>query len=154
MIKLTAQLVATYVGKNTLAIGELPEFIRSTYAALAGASSTVAEAAPARGQPAIAIRKSVTPDAIYCLECGAGQKMLKRHLASAHGLTIEEYRTKWSLAASYPMVAPDYAEKRSSMAKAAGLGHNRRKPKVKAKAELAPAPAEKLKRGRRKAAAE
>jgi predicted transcriptional regulator len=144
MITLTARLVAAYVGQTTLAADELPDLIRATYAALVSvASPPEPQAAPV---PAIAIKKSVTPEAIRCLDCGKAQKALKRHLGAAHGLSVDEYRAKWGLPASYPMVAPDYAARRSSLAKKIGLGRKRKK-------SAAPSVAAKPRRGRKKATA-
>ena len=125
---LAARLVAAYVRNNPVAVGDVAGLITSTYAALVGAAS--APAGPVEiQQPAAPVKKSVTPDHLVCLECGKHQKMLKRHLATSHGLSAEEYRAKWSLASDYPMAAPNYAEKRSQMAIKIGLG---RKPKAAA----------------------
>lgn len=125
MIELTTKLVAAYLGNNPMAARDIPDLIRSTYAALATAATPEPPAAE-RQQPAVSIRKSVTAEAIICLDCGQSQKMLKRHLATAHGLTVDEYRTKWSLPADYPMVAPDYAAHRSQLAFKIGLGRKRK----------------------------
>jgi predicted transcriptional regulator len=149
MIKLTAEIVATYLAHNSSPASEIPDLIRSTYAALI-ATAAQEVAAPERGQPAVSVKKSVTSEALYCLECGKPQKMLKRHISTAHGLSVADYRTKWGLASDYPMVAPDYAAHRSILAKKIGLGHKRK---------AAPTPtsvvAEKPKRGRpRKAVAQ
>ena len=132
---LTAKLVAAFLRGNELAAHDLPGFIQVTYAALVGISSPQPE--PMEQQPAVTLRKSVTAEAILCLECGKGQKMLKRHLQTAHGLSVEDYRSKWSLPTNYPMVAPDYAERRSALAKASGLGHSRKKSQVVPLAEAA-----------------
>jgi predicted transcriptional regulator len=130
-IHLTAKLVAAYLRKNHLATGDIVNLIRSTYATVADTASP--EPAPVeRPQPAVAARKSVTPDVIICLDCGSPQKMLKRHIGSAHGLTVDEYRAKWSLGADYPMVAPNYAAHRSELAIKIGLGHSRKQPKEQA----------------------
>lgn len=121
---LTAKLVAAYLGNTTIAIGDVPTLIASTYAALVNTASP--EPAPAEPQPpAVSVKKSVTADAIVCLECGKRQKMLKRHLHTAHGLSVEDYRSKWSLPADYPMVAPDYAARRSQLAIDHGLGRKK-----------------------------
>lgn len=122
---LTAKLAAAYFGENAVAIGDIPALIESTYAALVNAA-TPAPSAVEMPRPAVSVRKSVTADAIVCLECGKQQKMLKRHLHTAHGLSVEDYRLKWSLPADYPMVAPTYATKRSQLALEHGLG--RKKP--------------------------
>lgn len=123
---LTAKIVTAYLGGNAVAVSDIPALIQTTYAALVNTASPVSE--PIERQPAVSVKKSVTPDAIICLECGRHQKMLKRHVATAHGLSVDDYRAKWSLPADYPMVAPDYAERRSMLAIKIGLGHSRKKP--------------------------
>jgi predicted transcriptional regulator len=128
ILGLTAQIVAAHVAHNKVSAGELPGLIQQVYLALSGstagaAPSPVRITAPAeRPKPAVAISRSVFPSYIICLEDGKKLKMLKRHLQTAYGMTPEQYRVKWGLDASYPMVAPEYAEKRSSLAKAIGLG--------------------------------
>ncbi|ARJ66176.1 transcriptional regulator [Magnetospirillum sp. ME-1] len=127
---LTTKIVAAYLGSNTLAVTEIPNLIKSVYLSLAGADAPAS--APTESQkPAVSVKKSVTPGHIVCLECGSRQKMLKRHLLTSHGLTPDEYRVNWNLPTDYPMVAPEYAARRSEFAKAIGLGHSRtnRKPK-------------------------
>lgn len=118
---LAAGIVAVYVGNNTVGVADLPALIRSTYMALVGTGSAV-PATPDRPPPAVPVKKSVTPDAIICLECGKGFKMLKRHLGTDHDLTVDGYRAKWSLPKDYPVVAPSYAAHRSQLAKDIGLG--------------------------------
>ena len=127
---LTTKIVAAYLGGNALAATEIPTLITSVYSTLAGADSP-ASAPTEQQQPAVSVKKSVTPGHIVCLECGDHQKMLKRHLLTGHGLTADEYRTKWSLPRDYPLVAPEYAARRSELAKASGLGFTRknRRPK-------------------------
>ena len=129
LIALTSDVVAAYVSKNSVSTNDLPDLIGSVY----GKLSTLAapEEPEVKQEPAVPIKRSVKNDAILCLECGKAQKMLKRHLASAHGLAPEEYRAKWRLPHDYPMTAPDYAEKRRSLAKQIGLG---RKPEAAKKA--------------------
>jgi len=126
---LTTRIVAAYLRGNEVAANDLSSLIQATFAALVGLSVPQPEPVEVR-QPAVALKKSVTPGAILCLECGKGQKMLKRHLQTAHGLSVEAYRSKWSLPSNYPMVAPDYAERRSALAKAIGLGHSRKPPQA------------------------
>lgn len=110
--------------------------IASVHAALAGLGGPPASVATATRVPAVPIRKSVTPNAIICLEDGRAFKTLKRHLSSRYGMTPDQYRMKWNLPADYPMVAPNYAESRSALAKSMGLGRKagvvvrRVKPKV------------------------
>ncbi len=120
LLKMTAQIAAAYVGKNTVASSQLPEVIRAVYASMAGLDSpSTPVGAP---KPAVAPKKSITPDYIICLEDGKKLKMLKRHLRTAYGMTPEQYRQKCGLPADYPMVAPNYAEQRSVSAKKIGLG--------------------------------
>lgn len=140
--ELTARIVAAYAGHNSLAVPDMASLITAIYSALAElASGGPAQEAPQQ-VPAISVKKSVTPEHIVCLECGKTFKMLKRHLATDHGLTVPDYRTKWGLPADYPMTAPAYAASRSQLAIAIGLGRKRA-----VAAPEAPAP----KRRRRKA---
>lgn len=121
--RLTARIVSAYTANNSVAASDLPTLIRSVYSALDRLGKEPAEQAPAeRQKPAVPIKRSVTPGYIVCLECGKMQKTLRRHLGSEHGMTPDEYRAKWNLPREYPMTAPDYAEARSQMAKAIGLG--------------------------------
>ncbi len=122
VIAWTADIVASHVQNNSVAINDLPQLIRTVHESLSGLSGSAPAEKP---QPAVSIRKSVTPDYIICLEDGRKLKMLKRHLATAYGMTPEEYREKWGLPADYPMVAPNYAKQRSSLAKKIGLGKRR-----------------------------
>ncbi len=128
LLGLTAQIVSAHVGNNKVATNELPGLIQQVYQALNGSSTNAAPAqarpsAPAeRPKPAVPISKSVFSEYIVCLEDGKKLKMLKRHLQTAYGMTPEQYRAKWGLDSNYPMVAPEYAKKRSSLAKAIGLG--------------------------------
>lgn len=121
LANLTAMVVSAYVAHNNLPASELSDLIASTHEALGnlGTQPQVPVSAPV---PAIAIRKSITPDAIICLEDGLAFKTLKRHLSTKYGMTPEQYRAKWGLPSDYPMVAPGYAEKRSALAKTMGLG--------------------------------
>jgi len=127
LLTLTADIIAAHVENNKVATSDLPAAIAAVYNALAGLSQP-AEPVAEPQSPAVSIRASVKPDAITCLECGARQKTLKRHLGTAHDLTPAEYRAKWNLPADYPMVAPNYAAMRADMAKRIGLG---RKPGAK-----------------------
>lgn len=124
LLKLTAKLVVSSLRGNSVSIDALADLIRTTHTALTTAQSPPAQPA-LQPQPAISVRKSIRPDAIVCLECGKGQKMLKRHLSTMHGLTVEDYKARWSLPSDYPMTAPDYASVRSTLAKKAGLGRAR-----------------------------
>jgi len=123
LLGLSAMIVAAYVEHNNLTRSELSELIASTHAALLGLGTETPAAAPVVPLvPAVPIKKSITPDAIICLEDGKAFKSLKRHLGSKFGLTPDQYRAKWKLPADYPMTAPNYAEKRSQLAKTIGLG--------------------------------
>ncbi|MGT2514970.1 MucR family transcriptional regulator [Sphingomonas panni] len=125
LIALTADIVAAHVGNNAIDITEIPTLIRSVHGALAGLG-TMAEAPVQRAEPAVSVRSSIKPDYIVCLEDGRKLKMLKRHLMTHYKLTPEQYRAKWNLPADYPMVAPNYAEQRRTLAKQIGLGTQRR----------------------------
>ena len=121
LLPLASDIIAAHLSKTKVPVGELSEVIRSVVHALAAASA--GEPAPApRPDPAVSIKKSVTPDYIVCLEDGRKLKMLKRHLRTAYNLTPDAYRARWNLPSDYPMVAPNYAKKRSSLAKKIGLG--------------------------------
>jgi predicted transcriptional regulator len=124
ILGLTARIVAAHVANNELENDTLPSVIRAVYNTLSHIGE--APAAPVEKlQPAVPIRKSVFPDYIICLEDGKRLKMLKRHLSSTFNLTPEQYREKWGLESTYPMVAPNYAERRSELAKQIGLGTHR-----------------------------
>ncbi|HEY8289666.1 MAG TPA: MucR family transcriptional regulator [Acetobacteraceae bacterium] len=120
VLGLTAKIVSAHVANNEVAPDALPALIQDVYKTLCsvGKESPV----PERPQPAVPVRKSVFPDHIVCLEDGKKLKMLKRHLKSAYDMTPDQYRERWGLGAEYPMVAPDYAKQRSSLAKKIGLG--------------------------------
>jgi predicted transcriptional regulator len=121
LLPLASDIVAAHLANNKVSSGELPELIRSVVHALAAASA--GEPAPApRPEAAVPSKKSVTPDYIICLEDGRKLKMLKRHLRTTYEMSPDEYRKRWNLPADYPMVAPNYAKKRSKLAKAIGLG--------------------------------
>ena len=126
VVDLTAEIVAAYVAKNTVTQAELPKLIGEVHRALSGAVSH----APSREEiaetkPAVTIKKSLTADYLICLEDGKKFKSLKRHLRSHYNLSPEQYREKWGLPADYPMVAPNYAQARSSLAKRMGLGQRK-----------------------------
>jgi predicted transcriptional regulator len=124
--QLAAQIVAAYLSKNPLPIDELPRIIREVYAALSNVGSAELPVAD-RPQPAVPIKRSITPDYLICLEDGKKLKMLKRHLRTAFDMTPEEYRERWDLPPDYPMVAPNYANQRSNLAKHIGLGTRARR---------------------------
>ncbi|WP_207461251.1 MucR family transcriptional regulator [Azospirillum sp. SYSU D00513] len=142
---MTSAIAAAYLSGNRVQIAEVPEIIKAIHSALTGLGKP-AEAEVVKAEPAVSIRKSVTPDYIVCLEDGKKLKMLKRYLRSTYDMTPDEYRTKWGLPPDYPMVAPNYAARRSEFAKQIGLG--RKKEEAAPEAVAAPA-----KRGRRKAEA-
>lgn len=119
---LVAEIVAAYVGGNSLPASQVPEVIRNVHDALAGLESDEVKAPVEPLKPAVPIRRSVTPDYIVCLEDGKKLKMLKRHLSATYNMTPAEYRAKWNLPADYPMVAPNYAARRSEFARQIGLG--------------------------------
>ncbi len=126
LLSLTTEIVAAHVSNNTVALNDLPTLIEQVYKSLSnvGTEPVVAEERP---QPAVPIKKSVTPDYIVCLEDGKKLKMLKRHLKTAYNMSPEEYRDRWGLPTDYPMVAPNYARQRSSLAKQIGLGTRARR---------------------------
>ena len=128
LLEMTADIVSAYVGNNSVSAEALPALIANIHAALSGVSNGPVEAEPEPKEPAVPIRKSIAPDFLICLEDGRKFKSLKRHLSSQYGMSPEQYRTKWSLPADYPMVAPNYAKARSELAKQMGLGQGGRKP--------------------------
>jgi predicted transcriptional regulator len=147
---ITADIVSSYVANNSVHRGDLPTVIASVHAALLGLTTPKQEECD-KPQPAVSIRKSITPDFLISLEDGKKYKTLKRHLGTL-GLTAEEYRAKWGLPGDYPMVAPNYALRRSELARSSGLGQQRRKAAAKAVAapeDTAAAPAEASKPKRR-----
>ena len=128
-ITLTADIVAAHVSNNSVAVNDLPTLIANVHGALAKLSSPVAPL-EAKQEPAVSIRASIKPDYVVCLEDGKKLKMLKRHLMTHYNLTPDQYRAKWNLPADYPMVAPNYAEQRRTLAVKIGLGTKRgRKPR-------------------------
>lgn len=127
LIEVTAGLVAAYVGGNTIAAGDVPALIRSVHLALSNVGGKVETSETGR-EPAVSIRRSITPDYLICLEDGRKFKSLKRHLRTKYDLSPEQYRARWDLPKDYPMVAPNYAQARSDLAKQMGLGQGGRKP--------------------------
>jgi predicted transcriptional regulator len=122
--ELTTQIVAAYIRKNPVAADTLPTLISSVYEALGRLDTPSGEPVVER-TPAVPIRRSVTRDFVVCMECGWKGSMVRRHLATRHGLTAVEYRARWNLPADHPMTAPAYSERRSTMAKEIGLGRMR-----------------------------
>ncbi|MEJ6788729.1 MucR family transcriptional regulator [Brevundimonas sp. BR2-1] len=128
LLEMTADIVSAYVGNNTVQATEVPGLISSIHAALTQVSNGAVEPEPEIKDPAVPVRKSITPDFLICLEDGRKFKSLKRHLRTKYNMSPEEYRAKWGLAKDYPMVAPNYAKARSDLAKSMGLGQGGRKP--------------------------
>lgn len=122
VINLTIDVVSAYVSHNPVPVSELPGLIADVHAAINGLRATPQLEVQEKALPAVPARKSVTPDFLICLEDGKKFKSLKRHLATHHNLTPDEYRQKWNLPADYPMVSPSYSNERSVMAKTMGLG--------------------------------
>ena len=120
LLELTAEIVSAHASNNKVVPAELPQVIKDVFATLSelGESGVPAEAPT----PAVPVKKSITPDFIICLEDGKKLKMLKRHLNTSYGMSPEQYRERWGLPADYPMVAPNYAKRRSTLAKKIGLG--------------------------------
>jgi predicted transcriptional regulator len=128
IIEMTADIVSAYVGNNSVSAGELPSLILSVHRALAGVATGVEVVDTAPKEPAVPVKRSITPGFLICLEDGRKFKSLKRHLRTKYNLSPEDYRAKWGLAKDYPMVAPDYAKARSDLAKQMGLGQGGRQP--------------------------
>jgi len=122
LLSATAEIVAAYLSRNAASVSEIPALVKLVHDTLAGLPAENAVAHDSRPLPAVPVKNSVMPDYIVCLEDGKKMKMLKRYLKTAHGLTPEQYRKKWNLPRDYPMVAPNYAKRRSSLAKEHGLG--------------------------------
>jgi predicted transcriptional regulator len=137
LLGLTVQIVAAHVQNNTVAAQELPDLIQQVYAALSQAGGAEKIEVVEKPAPVVPARKSIFPDYIICLEDGRKLKTLKRHLRSTYNMTPEQYREKWNLAPDYPMVAPNYAEHRSALAKQLGLGRKPAEVQEAAEPELA-----------------
>lgn len=133
ILRMTSDVVASYVRNNTVSGEELPGIIQTVHESL----MDLKNGSPGAGEapkPAVSIKKSITPDHIVCLEDGKKLKMLKRYLRTTHGMTPEEYRAKWGLSSDYPMVAPNYAAQRSAFAKKIGLGRGGKQSRRRGKA--------------------
>ena len=122
-LSLVVKIASSYVGNNKVTPAEIPALIGGLHEAI-----SKLESSEETREPAVPINKSVKRNEIICLDCGKGQKTLKRHLTTAHGLTAEEYRARWGLDRNYPLVALNYAKQRSELAKRIGLG---RKPRTR-----------------------
>jgi predicted transcriptional regulator len=127
LVELTSKIISAYVSNNTVVPGDLSAMIADVHEALSKAAQRIGNGEREELKPAIALKKSVTPDYIVCLEDGKKFKSLKRHLRTHYNLSPEEYREKWGLPHDYPMVAPNYAAARSQLAKQMGLGTRREK---------------------------
>lgn len=125
LIDLTADIVAAYVSNNTVPSGDLSKLISNVHGALQRSSSATNASVPEPRKPATTVKRSITPDYLICLEDGKRFKSLKRHLRTHYNLTPAEYRAKWGLPPDYPMVAPNYAQVRSNLAREMGLGQKR-----------------------------
>ena len=126
LLALVSEIVGAYVAHNRVPVADLPALVTTVHQGLQAAPGPKNDEPVETAQkPAVAVKKSVRPDSIQCLECGKAKKMLKRHLDSDHGLTPTEYRAKWNLPSDYPMTAPDYAKARSTMALKIGLGRSK-----------------------------
>ena len=121
-----AEIVAAYLKHNTISPDQVPGLIEQVHASLSRLGQPAAKPASALS-PAVPIRRSVGADEIICIECGFKSKMLKRHLSTAHGLSPDEYRSRWKLASDYPMTSKNYSTRRSELAKSAGLGTRARR---------------------------
>jgi len=126
LVELTVDIVSAYVSKNAVVSADLPDLIDQTFSALREAAARRSQPLKEKLEPAVSIKKSVTPDYIICLEDGKQFKSLKRHLRTSYNLTPDEYREKWGLPYDYPMVAPNYAAARSALARKIGLGRKRK----------------------------
>ena len=131
LIAYTTEIVSAHLSNNNATVSEIPALIEQVYKTLATLQSGGSVAKSDRPEPATPINKSVRPDYIVCLEDGKKLKMLKRHLMTHYQMTPDDYRAKWNLPADYPMVAPNYAEQRRTLAKSIGLGTKRRRTRGK-----------------------
>ena len=125
MLRMAVDIVAAYVGNNSVPASQVPDVINTVYGSLTSLNGTTSDSQAEPPKPAVSVRRSVHPDYLVCLEDGKKLKMLKRHLRAAYNMTPDEYRAKWGLPADYPMVAPNYAAQRSEFAKKIGLGRKK-----------------------------
>jgi predicted transcriptional regulator len=127
-IEMTADIVSAYVGNNAVSASELPALIQAVHQALASVTAAPEPVVAEPKEPAVPLKRSITPEYLVCLEDGRKFKSLKRHLRTKYNMSPEDYRAKWGLAKDYPMVAPSYAKARSDLAKQMGLGQGGRQP--------------------------
>lgn len=130
LITLTSDIVAAHVSNNSVAVSDLPQLIQNVHSALASLENPPPPP-EVKLEPAVSVRASIKPDYIICLEDGKKLKMLKRHLMTHYQMTPDDYRAKWGLPNDYPMVAPNYADQRRTLAKKIGLGKSRTAKRVK-----------------------
>lgn len=123
-LEMAVRIVSAYVGNNAVSADQISNVINTVHSSLQRLDGNSAPDAPPL-KPAVPIRRSITPDYLICLEDGRQLKMLKRHLRAVYGMTPDDYRLKWGLPSDYPMVAPNYAKKRSAFAKQIGLGRKK-----------------------------
>lgn len=126
LVGLTADIVASHVANNSIAVGDVSKLVETVHGALLGLAEP-GERPPEKKTPMVPVRSSVKPDFIACLVCGSKHKMLKRHLQTAHGMTPDQYRSEFGLVVSYPLTAPNYSQQRREIAVALGLGTKRNK---------------------------
>ena len=126
IIEMTADIVSAYVANNVMGAVELPELIQAVYRALTNVSAVAEPVEVAQKEPAVPVKRSVTPEFLICLEDGRKFKSLKRHLRTKYNMSPDDYRARWNLPKDYPMVAPNYAKARSELAKQMGLGQGGR----------------------------
>ena len=131
LVEMTTDIISAYLGQNKIAVADLPALIKSIHGALTDVATGAPEVAAEKREPAVSIRRSITPDFLICLEDGRKFKSLKRHLRTKYDLSPEDYRARWGLPKDYPMVAPSYAAARSELAKKMGLGAGGRQPAAK-----------------------
>lgn len=125
VLRMAVDIVAAYVGNNSVPANQVPDVINTVYGSLTSINGAASDSRAEPPKPAVSVRRSVHPDYLVCLEDGKKLKMLKRHLRAAYNMTPDEYRAKWGLPADYPMVAPNYAAQRSDFAKKIGLGRKK-----------------------------
>jgi predicted transcriptional regulator len=136
LIALTANIVSAHVSNNRVPVSDVASLVQQVHSALARLSRPVAVRPPELKVGIVSIKASIKPGYIVCMECGKKQSLIKRHLATAHGMTPDQYRNDYGLPLDYPMVAPDYAAKRSKLAKASGLGRKKAEPAKKKRSRL------------------
>ena len=125
LVQLTADIVAAHVANNNVAVGDVGNLVQRVYEALAALEKPAQDAQKEEKTPIVSVRSSIKPDFIVCMECGAKQRMLKRHLMTAHSMTPDQYRSDYGLPRDYPMVAPNYSEQRRALAHSIGLGRKK-----------------------------